>query len=75
MFKPDGIQPITYMGKRIILMQQPLSATLCAIHKGDLMASDSEFAVLEQFINTMKLIVEITETIRGNNINYKTTVT
>ena len=37
-------------------MQQPLSATLCAIRKGDLMPGDSEFAVLEQFINTMKLI-------------------
>ena len=45
-----------YMAKRIILMQQPLSVTLCAIRKGDLIPNDSEFAVLEQFIETMKPI-------------------
>ena len=46
------------MAERVILMQQPLSATLCAICKGDLMPSDSEFAVLKQFIQTMKPIVK-----------------
>ena len=29
-------------------MQQPLSATLYAIWKGDLMPSDSEFVILEE---------------------------
>ena len=46
-------------------MQQPLSVTLCAIRKGDLIQSDSKFAVLEQFIETLKPIVEITEAIWG----------
>ena len=54
-----------YMAERIILMQQPLSATLYAIRKGDLMPSDSEFIILEEFIATMKPIVEITEAIGG----------
>ena len=53
-----------YMAERIILMQQPLSATLYAIRKGDLMPSDREFIILEEFIATMKPIVEITEAIR-----------
>ena len=52
-----------YMAERIILMQQPLCATLYAIRKGDLMPSDSEFVILEEFIATMKPIVEITEAI------------
>ena len=46
-------------------MQQPLSVTLCAIRKGDLTQSNSEFAVLEQFIETLKPIVEITKAIWG----------
>ena len=54
-----------YMAERIILMQQPLSATLYAIRKGDLMPSDSKFIILEEFIATMKPIVEITEAIGG----------
>ena len=54
-----------YMAERIILMQQSLSATLCAIRKSDLMPSDSEFVVLEEFIETMKPVVEITEAIGG----------
>ena len=53
------------MAERIILMQQSLSATLCAIRKSDLMPSDSEFVVLEEFIETMKPVVEITEAIGG----------
>ena len=55
------------MAERIILMQHSLSvsATLCAIRKGDLMPRDSEFAVLEQFIEIMKPIVEITKAIGG----------
>ena len=52
-----------YMAERIILMQQQLSATLYAIRKGDLMPSDSKFIILEEFIATMKPIVEITEAI------------
>lgn len=54
-----------YMAERIILMQQPLSATLYAIRKGDLMPSDREFTILEEYIDTMKPVVEITEAIGG----------
>ena len=50
-------------------MQQPLSATLYAIRKGDVMPSDSEFIILEEFIATMKPIVEITEAIGGITIS------
>ena len=46
------------MAERIILMQQPFSATLYAIQK-----SDSKFVILEEYIATMKPIVEITEAI------------
>ena len=53
------------MAEKIILMQQPLSATLYAIRKGDLMPSNSKFVILEEFIFTMKPIVEITEAIGG----------
>ena len=53
------------MAERIILMRQPLSVTLYAIRKGDLMPSDSKFVILEEFIATMKPIVEITEAIGG----------
>ena len=51
------------MAERIILMQQSLSATLYAIRKGDLMPSDSEFIILEEYITTMKPVIEITEAI------------
>ena len=53
------------MAERIVLMQQPLSTTLYAIRKGNLMPSDSEFVILEGYIATMKSIVEITEAIGG----------
>ena len=56
-----------YMVERIILMQQPLSATLYAIQKGDLMLSNSEFIILEEYIAIMKPIVEITKAIGGEN--------
>ena len=58
MFKLGGIPLI--MAERIILIQQPLSATLYAIRKGNLMPSDSKFVILEEYIATMKPIVEIT---------------
>ena len=62
-----------YMADRIILMQQPSSATLYAIRKRYLMPSDSGFIILEKLIiATMEPIVEITEVIggekMGNNI-------
>ena len=41
------------------------AANLLAIHKGELMPSDSEFATLEPFVSVMKLLVEITEAIGG----------
>ena len=39
-------------------MQQPLSTTLYAIQKYDLMPSDSEYIILEEYIATMKPIIE-----------------
>ena len=40
-----------YMTERIILMQQPLSVTLCAIRKGDLIPSDS--TSFQNFLGSM----------------------
>ena len=40
-------------------------AILYAIWKGDLMPSDSEFVILEEYIATVKPKVEITEAIGG----------
>ena len=48
------------MAEQIIVMQQPSNITLYAIKKGDLMPSDNKFIILEEFIATMKPIVEIT---------------
>jgi len=36
------------MAERVILLQQPLSATIYAICKDDLMPSNREFIVLEE---------------------------
>ncbi len=52
-----------YMVERVLLQQQPLCATLLEIHKTDLMPTDSEFKTLEEFISTMKPLVDITEAI------------
>ena len=41
--------------------QQPLCAALLALKKGDLMASDSEFTVMERYIEVMKPLVTVTE--------------
>ena len=35
------------MAERIIVMQEPLSAALCAVQKGDLLPTDSESVTLE----------------------------
>jgi len=49
-----------YMVERIIILREPLSAALCAVRKGDLMPTDSEFVTLEQFIEIMKRVAQIT---------------
>ncbi len=51
------------MVERVLLQQQPLCATLLEIHKTDIMPTDSEFKTLEEFISTMKPLVDITEAI------------
>ena len=43
--------------------QQPLYATLLEIHKTDLMPTESEFKTLEEFVLTVKPLVDITEAI------------
>ena len=52
-----------YMVERLIEQQQPLCAALLALKKGDLMPSDTEFAVMESYIEIMKPLVTITEAI------------
>ena len=41
------------MINRIMEQQQPICATLLAIHKGELMPSGSEFATLEAIVSVM----------------------
>ena len=50
-----------YMVARVLEQQQPLCATLLELKKGDLMPTDTEFANMELFVETMKPIVDITE--------------
>ena len=52
-----------YMVECILQQQQPLCATLLEIHKTDLMPTDSEFKTLEEFVTTMRPLVDITEAI------------
>ena len=52
-----------YMVCRILEQQQPLCATLLEIHKAELMPTDTEFKTLEEFVDTMKPLVDITEAI------------
>lgn len=55
------------MMERIIMQQQPICATLLEIKRGDLMPSEDEFAAMESFIKILKPLVEITETMGGQN--------
>ena len=48
-------------------MREPLSAALCAVWKGDLMPTDSEFSILEWFIEIIKPVTQITEAVEGEN--------
>ena len=50
-----------YMIKRVLEQQQPLCAALLALKKGDLMPLDSEFAVMETYLEIMKPLVTVTE--------------
>ena len=50
---------------RILEQQQLLCATLIEIRKPDLMPSDTEMSVMEAFVEVMKPIAQITETIGG----------
>ena len=52
-----------YMIERVLEQQQPLCAALLALKKGDLMPSDTEFAVMETYIQVMKPLVTITKAI------------
>ena len=49
------------MIKRVLEQQQPLCAALLALKKDDLMPSDSEFAVMEMYVEIMKPLATITE--------------
>ena len=53
------------MINRILEQQQPLCATLIEIRKPELMPIDTEISTMEAFVDVMKPIVEITETIGG----------
>ena len=50
-----------YMIERVLEQQQPLCAALLALKKGDLMPSDTEFAVMETYVEIMKPLVTVTE--------------
>ena len=50
-----------YMVERILQQQQPLCATLLELKKGDLMPTDKEFSTMEEFVEVMKPLVDITE--------------
>ena len=52
-----------YMIQRVLEQQQPLCATILELKKGDLMSTDVEFSNMEMFVQVMKSIVEITETL------------
>ena len=52
-----------YMIECVLEQQQPLCAALLALKKGDLMPSDTEFAVMETYVQVMKPLVTITEAI------------
>ena len=54
-----------YMMERVLEQQQPLSATLSQIRKGDLMPTDSEISAMYDFIKFMRPFVEMTEAIGG----------
>ena len=53
------------MMERVIEQQQPLSATLSQIRKGDLMPTDSEISAMYSFVEFMKPFVQMTEAIGG----------
>ena len=49
------------MAKQILNQQQPISATLIELRKGELMPTDAQFKTLEYFVEVMKPFVDITE--------------
>ena len=59
MLSPD--ETVFYMMECIHDQQQPLCATLLEIRKLDLMPSDEEFTNMEQFLEVMRPLFEITE--------------
>jgi len=50
-----------HMINRILEQQQPACATLIEICKPELMPTDTEISTMEDFVDVMKPIVEITE--------------
>ena len=57
-----------YMVERLIQQQQPLCAALIEVKKTELMPSDVEVSVMETFLEVLKPIVEITETLGGEKL-------
>ena len=53
------------MINRILEQQQPICATLIEIRKPELMPTDTEIFTMEDFVDAMKPMVEITEKIGG----------
>ena len=53
------------MAERIMVLREPLSAALCAVWNENLMPTDGEFVTLEQFIEIMKPVAQITEVVGG----------
>ena len=53
---------------RLLQQHQPLCAALIEIKKTELMPSDAEISAMETFLEVLKPIVEITETLGGERV-------
>jgi len=49
----------------ILVQQQPVSATLAQLRKGDLMPTDTEISTLYDLVQFMKPFVQMTEAVGG----------
>ena len=53
------------MVQRVLEQQQPLSAALLQLQRGDLIPPDAEISTMNKFVEIMKPFVDMTEEIRG----------
>ena len=58
-----------YMLSCLLQQRQPLCAALIEIKKTDLMPSDAEYSSMETFLQVLQPVVEITETLGGEELS------